>query len=219
MCGRVNVKTNMYQLGTEFGVYDAISDDWRPSYNVPPSQPIPVIYREDERLRLKPMRWGLVPIWADKVNHKYSTANARAETIATNRTYAGLLKANRCLVLIDGWYEWLDDGQGPKRPHYYHAKDGRPLSLAGLWYRNPKLEVDSCTIVVASSPDAWQHIHDRAPVVLSPDDHQTWLAGSVEDALSLLHPIDPSPFAVYEVSRYVNSPRNNTALCIEPVLG
>jgi len=85
--------------------------DWRPSYNIVPTQTIPVLLEsakggEEVVRRLEPARWSLVPSWSKTLKLKYPTFNARSEDLATEATWKGPLKSHRALVPATGYYEW-----------------------------------------------------------------------------------------------------------------
>ena len=43
-------------------------------------------------------------------------------------------RRKRCMVLCNGFYEWLKKNNGKERiPHYIRRKDNKMMCLAGLW--------------------------------------------------------------------------------------
>ena len=178
-------------------------------------------------------RWGLVPGWAKDLSIGSRMFNARSDSLATKRSFAPSLANRRCLVVADGYYEWLKEevpGQSkPRRtPFYIHRTDGAPLAFAGLyaWWPDPSKEkgdpdrwVLSATIVTADAHGGLEQIHDREPVVLAEDEADAWLTPDLtgaDEALAVLE--QPSPaLSWYEVSARVGSVRNNDPSLIEPV--
>jgi putative SOS response-associated peptidase YedK len=65
-------------------------------------------------------RWGLVPFWtkdesaAERI--RTHTLNAKAETIHQKPSFRSSIMTKRCLVLVDGFYEWREEG-GKKYPN------------------------------------------------------------------------------------------------------
>jgi putative SOS response-associated peptidase YedK len=154
-----------------------------------------VIEREGKR-DLVPMRWGLVPSWRKKTAKETpSTFNARAETVAEKPMFRSAFKRNRCLIPASGYYEWQKTPTG-KQPYYYTARDGSPLTIAGLWDEWKDIEtgepLKSC-------------IHDRMPVLLQPNNFDRWLDGRA--GTELLKPAPDDNLQVWRVSRRVNSSR------------
>lgn len=83
------------------------------------------------------MKWGLVPSWT-KRNPGYGslikTINCRSESLAgTGGLWSSMKARKRCVVVADGFYEWLKAGPKEKVPHYVKRKDGGPMLFAGLW--------------------------------------------------------------------------------------
>src|SRR5262249_60592849 len=105
------------------------------------------------------MRWGLIPSWWNKTAKEApATFNARAETLAMKPMFRDAFRRNRCLIPASGYYEWLSTPTG-KQPHYYTARDGAPLTMAGLWdeWKDIKtgMNVLSCTMIV-TTPTRWR---------------------------------------------------------------
>lgn len=149
-----------------------------PSFNVKPTQSIPIIVGTPPERRVAPARWSLVPLWADDLKLKFPTFNARIETAAAKPTFKASVKSKRCLVPFDGYYEWLTEGT-QKTPYYVHRIDQQPLLLAGLysWWRSPTTEEWHLTATILTRESAAQlaPLHDRMPVLLHPDFVDDWL--------------------------------------------
>jgi putative SOS response-associated peptidase YedK len=122
------------------------------------------------------------------------------------------------LILADGFYEWQRTN-GKKQPHYFQLSDSQLFAFAGLWERwhNDETTIESCTIITTEANELLQPIHDRMPVILSPDAYAQWLdpSTSVSHLQSLLHPYDSQEMQGYPVSALVNSPSNDNPDCIE----
>ena len=185
------------------------------------------------RRELHLARWGLVPGWAKDLRVGSRMFNARSDSLATKRTFAPSLAKRRCLVVADGYYEWLKEevpGQSkPKRtPFYIHRTDGAPIAFAGLyaWWPDPTKDkgdpdrwVLSTTIVTTDAHGGLEQIHDREPVVLAEPEASAWLApelSGADETLAVLEQEGPA-LSWYEVSSRVGSVRNNDASLIEPV--
>lgn len=199
-----------------------------PAQGTPPGEQLLPVRRE-----MHLARWGLVPGWAKDLSIGSRMFNARSDSLATKRSFAPSLAKRRCLVVADGYYEWLKEevpGQSkPRRtPFYIHRTDGAPLAFAGLyaWWPDPSKEkgdpdrwVLSTTIVTTDARGGLEQIHDREPVVLAEEEADAWLAGDLtgtDEALAVLEQPSP-PLSWYEVSPRVGSVRNNDASLIEPV--
>ena len=218
MCGRYTLK-NPGQLTLRFDV-DNTADDapLDASYNVAPSQRIPVIVeREDGRL-LRGMQWGFRPVWADA--KRPAPINARAETLAERPLFRGALAHERCLIPADGFYEWqATPGQRTRRPIYIHRTDDALFAFAGIYAERQDGEA-SCAIITTGPNGLMAPIHDRMPAILDPSVEALWLDPEVADTdalLSVLRPYPDDRLVAYPVAGLVSSPRNNGPALIEPI--
>lgn len=183
-----------------------------PSWNVAPSQPVPVLVHADHAFRGLLARWGLRPAWATQA--KSAPINARADGVASKPFFRAAFRRRRCLVPADGWYEWLALPDG-KQPHYILRRDGDPLFFAGIW--EPAAAEDASPTVAIVTTEAAQELrdlHERQPVVLGEGDWEDWLTlpGEARTALEdMLHALPEGTFRHYPVSRDVNAPRNDHA--------
>lgn len=94
--------------------------------------------KEELRYKLQSMKWGLIPFWT-KRNPDYGsmlkTINCRDDSLSQQGGMWASMKARkRCVVVAQGFYEWLKkDGVKEKIPHYVKRKDGKLMCMAGLW--------------------------------------------------------------------------------------
>jgi len=219
MCGRFVVKGSTLEIVSHFGIETKFFDI-KPSYNIAPSQPVPIVLHENEQNMLTLMRWGLIPSWAKDPSIGYKTINARSETVAQKPSFRDAFRNRRCIVVANGYYEWIKEGK-KKRPMYIHATSGEFLAFAGLWerWRSPQNKVwETCTILTTDANEKMHDIHHRMPVLLPPQERHTWMSGDThpEQLQTLLHPCDNDYLTSYEVSPQVNSPKYNAPDCIAP---
>jgi putative SOS response-associated peptidase YedK len=232
MCGRYTSTSTATELATAFGVEEVKTDELPLRYNVAPSQPV---YAVAERRRprgaptrqLGAFRWGLVPSWARDPSVGARMINARAETVATRSAYREALVRRRCIIPADGFYEWqvTEDarGQRHKVPHLIRHRDGTPLAFAGLWeVWRPDAGGDplrSCAIITTTANELLAPLHDRMPVVLSPDAWDRWLDRANDDVEALRRLLVPAPaadFEAYPVGLLVNNVANDGPELILP---
>ena len=217
MCGRFVRDKPVSEIAEAFGV-ERIASDLAPSYNIAPTQMVAAIIFDDVK-QLVPLKWGLIPSWADDPAIGNRMINARAETITEKASFKNAFKKRRCLVAADGFYEWKKVGDS-KRPYFIRLKSGRPFGFAGLYenWTSPDGErISSCAIITTEANEFMQPIHNRMPVILSKGEEDLWLAGGENDLLALLKPYPSENMEAYEVSRIVNSPSNNSSDCIKPI--
>jgi putative SOS response-associated peptidase YedK len=166
-------------------------------------------------------RWGLIPSWATDPAIGFKTINARSETAATTASFRDPLRAQRCLVPADGFYEWQRNGKS-KQPYCFEVMDGTLFAFAGLWDRWAGARgdvVETCTILTTTANDLLSDIHDRMPVILNPADYSAWLNPETRDINSVLKLLIPftGPMRRYPVGARVNQVENDDAQCSEPV--
>jgi putative SOS response-associated peptidase YedK len=223
MCGRVLQITPPDQLAHAYSVsrFMILVKNSQPRYNLAPSQSVTALRLNPEGQReLVTFTWGLIPHWAKKPNAAYSLINARAETVAEKPAFRDAFKLRRCLIPVDGFYEW-QQVPGGKQPYCIRSKAGRPLSFAGLWEKRQdgRQALGTCAIIVTSANEFMQPIHDRMPVMLAPAAFEAWLDPRTEPAsLSLLLNAAPEEaLEAFPVSRRVNRTENDDAKLLDPV--
>ncbi len=222
MCGRFTLASDPAALQEAFpGFALPPTDELRPRYNIAPSQDIAAIANDAEN-QVRFFRWGLIPFWAKDEKIGYRMINARAETLAEKPSFRTAYRKQRCLILADGFYEWRSNGC-TKTPVYIQMESQEPFAFAGLWevWSPPDKEpVYSCTIITTAPNVLLEPIHNRMPVILSPEAYDLWLDPTEQtpDRLSaLLAPYPPEEMIAYPVSTLVNNPRNNSPDCIAPI--
>lgn len=243
MCGRFAVTTDPALLAEKIKAIDeatsAQKDTGGPNYNVAPTTTISTVVKrhteadDESTRRIRLMRWGLVPPWAKTTEGGGPETkgplliNARSDKLTTSPVFRNSAKNKRCLVPMDGWYEWQKTGEakGSKTPFFMYAADGEPLFMAGLWstWRPKDAPKDSapllsCTIITTDAAGPLAEIHDRMPLTISQSDWDRWLDpdAPIDEGLLRGHG-DLDRIEIREVSRLVNSVRNNGPELIEPV--
>ncbi|BAT84233.1 hypothetical protein LR48_Vigan03g112200 [Vigna angularis] len=201
-------------------------DRYRPAYNVSPGSNMPVVRREDASDNggyvLHCMKWGLIPSFTKKTEKPdhYKMFNARSESIDEKASFRRLLPKSRCLVAVEGFYEWKKDGS-KKQPYYIHFKDGRPLVFAALydsWQYSEGETLYTFTIVTTSSSSALQWLHDRMPVILgSKESTDTWLSSSGSSFKSVMKPYEESDLVWYPVTPAMGKSSFDGPECIKQI--
>lgn len=203
MCGRyTNTGVDTRRLGERFGVPpSAIGRETVGRFNVCPTESILVVAEHEGERRAAAPRWGLTPPNRDKP----LCLNARAETAAEKGMFAALLarSGGRCLVVADGWYEWLkpEAPKGAKIPFHYVVDGGEPFAFAGLWARG------GACILTTGANEVCRPVHDRMPCILSgPEAEALWLSPEVDVAAAreLLAPLPSDRISARPVNPAVN---------------
>ncbi len=243
MCGRFAITTDPALLAEKINAIDeatgASARGAEPNYNVAPTAMIAtVVSRHSEpddvaTRRVRLMRWGFVPPWVKPGPDGAPDSkgplliNARSEKLASSPAFRGSAKSKRCLVPMDGWYEWRTNPgsalgkKTAKTPFFMHRGDGDMLFMAGLWSvwkaakeAEPLL---SCTIITTDAVGELAEIHDRMPLILTEDAWDAWLnPDAALDPELLVQAPDVRGIELREISTLVNSVRNNRPELLEP---
>ena len=244
MCGRFTQQRPSAELAQIFEASDLASSEGGRFNIAPTNEALVVVQRELEGEAQRAVvryRWGLIPPWSDDPRIASRTFNARAETVATSPMFRDAFRKRRCLVPVDGFYEWRREGTA-RHPIRIVDPSGSPLALAGLWTgrQDPESgEWRRTFTIVTTRPNAFMApIHDRMPVIVPPSGWAAWLgaggsgagaggsagagvgAGAGADPAELRAMLEPSETVglfAYEVSALVNNVRNDGAELILPV--
>ena len=223
MCGRFVQVEKPEFYAEHFGAEFVRTETLKQSYNVAPTSQVYAIADYQDARVLTSFRWGLIPFWAKDKKIGARTINARSETAGEKPMYRSSFTNRRCLIPVDGFYEWERKAKG-KLPHYIYAADGKPLAVAGLWSSWRDLETDerllTCTILTGTPNSLLDKIHDRMPIIMPEDRWDVWLDSTVIDkervkSLMTVYPGDL--MGEYPVSTLVNKVQNNTIDLIKPL--
>jgi putative SOS response-associated peptidase YedK len=201
MCGRFSQGEPSRHVSDYFGAYP---DDDLPDglYNVPPTEAIRMVVDRDGERRLAAARWGFQPFWTGA---NRSWINARAETAAASPAFGPALRATRCVIPADAFYEW-DRSATPRQPYAIGpAEAGEMLALAGIWSRSRDRGVTAA--ILTTSPNGLvAPIHNRMPVILPRDFLDAWLdpSATLDELEPMLAPAPDESLRMWPVSTEVN---------------
>lgn len=209
MCGRFSLELDdtfypRYEVDTLLEI--------SPNYNVAPSSIIPVIVKNSPKKIIK-MKWGYLPSWSKEYDSKYSVINTRVETIQSKPYFKESFTKYRCLIPATGFYEWRKDPT-EKIPFYIHLKNSKYFSFAGIysiWKDVSGKEFYTCSIITTKPNKLMIPIHDRMPVILSKEEEEIWIDKQTDLNVlkSLLDQYPSNEMEAYQISKDVNSPKNN----------
>src|SRR6476469_1920590 len=218
MCGRYASSRRPEDLVEEFEIQESrVATPLAADYNVAPTKEVYAVVErppssesaEPPQRQLRVLTWGLVPSWAKDPAIGNRMINARMETVAEKPAYKRAFASRRCLLPADGYFEWYPtqvkgkSGRPLKQPFYIHPQDGGVMAMAGLYeiWRDPDRAEDdpdrfrwTCTVLTTQAEDAVGHIHERMPLMLTPDRYDAWLDPRVhyrDTLLGLLEPAAP----------------------------
>lgn len=218
MCGRVDLHTPAQEIAAHFdAAWTQSATQFVPGWNLAPTRHLLIVTEAGGQRRLETAIWGLLPHWA-KEPRMARPINARAETVADAPMFRDAFRHSRCLVPIDGFYEWHRVG-GVKQPWYFHLRGGEPFALAGLlarWQPGSERQLDTCAVVTTDANALMEPVHDRMPVIVAQSDWNAWLAGGREAARALMRPYIGEDLVADRVSRRVNNANNDGPELILP---
>lgn len=209
MCTRITQLSNSLELAEAHELESIVP--FQPGYNIAPFTPILAILRHPERnARIGlTLQWGLTRLSADPRYLQKRHIYARAETALSRLSFHSGVKNHRCLVPVNGYYEWRETGYG-KRPYYVQAVNRKPFLIAAIWERcvSPQQTlIESCALLTTKANRDVAALHDRMPLILSDQAAALWLDPELNDPeqlRSLLRPCPERFLSSHPVSEAVN---------------
>jgi putative SOS response-associated peptidase YedK len=224
MCGRFTLTyRERMALADELGVpLEEIPKDYKPRYNIAPTDPHYIVRMRLEDREALPAKWGLVNTWAKDAKRAAAQINARAETLSSSPAFRDAFTNRRCVVPADGFFEWTGSGKA-RRPLWFHRPDGGLILFAGLhesWRPNPEEWQRTFTIITTEPNGLISPIHNRMPVILPEEAVDEWLDPRLDDLQKLQRLLVPAAEGLLvrtAVSPRVNSVKNDDPECLEQV--
>ena len=218
MCGRFAITLPPDAMARLFDAVPANDLPPVPNYNVCPTDRIHAVVSDGQR-RLVALRWGFIPHWYKSPSDGPLLINARAETVADKPAFRAAVRARRCLIPADGFYEWTKDTSGARLPWFFRRTDAAPVVFAGLWqdWEREGEKLTTCAIVTTGAEGSLTQIHHRVPVILQPEDWALWLGEAGKGAAGLMTPPAEGDLTFHRVDPKVNSNRASGASLIEPI--
>lgn len=194
--------------------------DWKPRYNVAPSQKIPAVIRSlgAKSRKIKLLQWGFVASWTQGGR---LLANVECENISEKPILEESFEKWRCLIPVDGFYVWRHQAK-ETHPHYVQMKNKQPFALAGLWAPQKVEEetIEVCAILTTLPNEVVRVVHDRMPVVLDPKHFDLWLNSDdvrdFKEIEKLFRPFPGGEMEAYQVGAWVNNLAHDDEKCVEP---
>ncbi|MHB8382465.1 MAG: SOS response-associated peptidase [Candidatus Binataceae bacterium] len=221
MCGRFTLKRrDRIELAAELGVESDSFADYRPRYNIAPTQPHFLVRLEYENRKAESASWGLVNWWAKDAKQAARFINARAEGIEAKPAFREAFQKRRCVIPADGFFEWT----GPKtarRPIWFHRADCGLLLFAGLyeaWQMQRGVWATTFTIITTTANATMAPYHDRMPVIVPDARADDWMNPLCPDAMKLKPMLMPAPDGLLlttPVSPLLNSPKFDSPELLE----
>lgn len=184
MCGRYDLDISTVakvagRMAKERWLQQLVEDRWRmyASHDVRPETKGPAVAAAG-RPELESMRWGWHPSFM-----RGPLINSRWETVPTKNTFNLAFAECRCVVPATGYFEWQRDAKDkPLAKHMFRPVGGGFIRIAGLWTVEKGEEGPERRFLVITRPMVlYGAIHDRTPLILSPEATEVWLDPKAEE--------------------------------------
>ena len=211
MCGRYAITLTPEILRTNFRYFE--QPNFPPRYNIAPTQPVPVVTLREGQRHFTLMRWGFVPSFVKDLKDFPLVINIRSETVEEKASFRAAFIRRRCLMPVDGFYEWHREGK-INTPYLLRRPDRGPFAFPALyetWSSPNGSEIDTVALINTYANGLMAAIHHRSPVVLSEADYQAWLdpSASASDLRGLLKPPPDDFLELIKIGTAVNKVAND----------
>jgi putative SOS response-associated peptidase YedK len=206
MCGRFTLHHHAEKIVQRFGI-ENLAFSLEPRYNIAPGEMVGSIVSGLPGNTLSVFKWGLIP--SSSQDGSNPLINTRIESLGQQRHLKEPLEQRRCLIPVDGFYEW----RGRRSPFYFQRRDRDLFAFAGVWdeWRRPDdplgVPVRTLTILTTEADDLVSPIHDRMPVIMPQENERLWLDPSIKSPADLRQLVEfkwGNLFDRYPVSMLVN---------------
>ncbi|WP_121627044.1 SOS response-associated peptidase [Poseidonibacter antarcticus] len=218
MPGRLSIYNDKaFKIDAKELIKNDMVGELNPRYNIPPTIPIPALLNNGNYLYT---HFGYLPSWA--FSKASMNINARSESIYEKKTFRDSFKYRRCIIPINGFYEWAKEDK-EKTPYLVSDIKNEYLALAGIWdeYFDTELNMKIVTValITCDANEKLGKIHHRMPVVLEKKDFSTWLNSSdLREVIKLFSVYPNEKIKMYEVTSEVNKVLFNEPSCIDEVI-
>ena len=219
MCGRYTLTKTIKAVKKHFEPI-ILSCEHNERYNISPGQNSPVVTLKNKQQELRSMRWGLIPPWAKDIKAAKPLINARSETIHQKSSFRNSFHNSRCLIPADGFIEWKTSGEA-KFPYFIFLNQKDIFAFAGIWTKRDKETppIHTFSILTTQANNELASIHHRMPVIIKPSEYKLWLTPQTDSKIlhSLLLPFSATKIDAYQVSKNINSYKNDRAGLLNPI--
>ncbi|NWC06595.1 SOS response-associated peptidase [Pseudomonas sp. G1002] len=225
MCGRLSQYSGIHDFVAALSMPNALANSVGElpleRYNVAPTTQVALLHLQGDLLHADLVRWGWRPHWA---KDRAAPINARVEKVAHGPFFRAIWP-HRAITPVDNWFEWVDEGGPKKQPYLIRRRDGAPVLCAAIGQlpdsdEGPG-EHDGFVIITADSAGGMVDIHDRRPVVLTPDLAREWLDPATPkeraEQMVLQQGETAEAFEWFKVDRTVGNVRNIGSELIQPI--
>ena len=197
------------------------TNGYKPTYNAAPTHLLPVITNDDPK-GFSFFYWGATPKMANNKTISSKLFNAASKDLLSKASYRNALKLRRCIVPVDGYYEWKRISKKGRTPYWIHMPEHVVFSLAGLWddYDDEEGEIHhTFRVITVPNNNIIDSSNPEMPAILLEEDEKKWLSDDMDvaDLLKLLKPFQAGKMESHSVSPKVNDPLVNSKDLIKHV--
>lgn len=171
MCGRFQLDSDIREIIETYKIVEKDIDEYDRG-DFYPSQNAPIVV-QDKKRALRLAKWGF-----DLKDNKPLVINARAESIMNKPMFKNSIYSARCIIPVNLFYEWKDEGRIKKVKHGIRLKKKNLFSLGGIY----KMYIDenlnkrlAFTIITTEADEAIRDIHSRMPLIIKDSLVDCWL--------------------------------------------
>ena len=216
MCYYSSISVGFKIIETRFGVKFIQSELYQPVYSASAfTFPLMPVITNENPTQAVLINWGLIPFWVKDdetaLRIKKRALNARSKTIFDKPMFRQSIISKRCLVLVDGFFEWRHLNN-KSYPYYIRLIDHQPFALAGIWdkwqSRDTGIEVGIFSVITTEANELLAQIHntrERMPVILPNENEKRWIDNNLDkvEIESMLKPYGAENLVAYPVERSI----------------
>lgn len=222
MCYYSSTKTDASTLEKKFKRKLKQGEEIKPKFLVSgfAHEKSPIITADEPDL-IQNYYWGLIPNFCrtlkDAKDMMIKDLNARSETAFELPSFKNSIDQKRCLILVDGFYEWQKVGKN-KYPYFIQLANKEPFAFGGIyntWVNKDLGEVyNTFSVLTTQASPLMEKIHNtklRMPLIISKDKENEWIDKGLnkEQIVNLMKPFDENLMQAHTISKLITNRKEN----------
>jgi putative SOS response-associated peptidase YedK len=222
MCYNISAKKTPQELEKRFDATVANGETISPHYYVSGFNHFktPVIASVEPNA-IHSYHWGLIPAFCKDIkgakDMMIKTLNAKSETIFALPSFKNSIRQKRCMVLVDGFYEWRTIGK-LKYPYFIQLKNKEAFAFGGIyndWVNKDTGEIiNTFSIITTEANPLLAKIHNvklRMPLILPKEIERDWLNPNLSEneIIELMKPFDENEMEAHTISKLLTNRNEN----------
>ncbi|QSE97060.1 SOS response-associated peptidase [Fulvivirga lutea] len=196
-----------------------VTSGYKPKYNAAPTQLLPIITQGSKGISY--FYWGQIPDWSNNKPLSNKLLFGSIEEITQKASLAKSLTQTRCIIPMDGYYEWKRISKKGRVAHRIIFGDNEIIGVAGLWeeFEGDEGEMHhTFKILTTSANEAIEPMNTRMPAIIERDKEEEWLKSnaSAEELISMISPYPANKIHIYSVSPKIEDIKNEGEHLIKP---